>query len=95
MEIDIESKEFLKDINEFHTAYRKKKGFVQNKIGKLVVRDAMSLTPPAPQLRLWLVVVSFGVQVVEGVGLVAFNFEYFTFLAAAFTEEVGDFGLLT
>ena len=36
-----------------------------------------------------------GVQVVEGVGLVASSFEYFTFLAAAFTEEVGDFGLLS
>ena len=32
-----------------------------------------------------------GVQVVEGVGLVASSFQFFTRFAAVFTEEVGDF----
>ena len=32
-----------------------------------------------------------GVQVVEGVGLVASGFQFFTRLAAVFAEEVGDF----
>ena len=40
------------------------------------------------------VVVSFCVQVVEGVGLVAFSFQFFTCLAAVFAEEVGDFGMI-
>ena len=31
-----------------------------------------------------------GVQVVEGVGLVASGFQFFTRLAAVFAEEVGD-----
>ena len=31
-----------------------------------------------------------GVQVVEGVGLVPFNFQSFTRLAAVFAEEVGN-----
>ena len=33
-----------------------------------------------------------GVQVVEGVGLVASGFQFFTPLAAVFAEEVGCFG---
>ena len=33
-----------------------------------------------------------GVQVVEGVVSFPFSFEYFTFLATVFAEEVGDFG---
>ena len=41
------------------------------------------------------VVVSFCGQVVEGFGLVAFSFEYFTFLAAVFTKEFDDFGSST
>ena len=31
-----------------------------------------------------------GVQVVEGVGLVAFSFQFFTRLAAVFSEKVGE-----
>jgi len=31
-----------------------------------------------------------GVQVVEGVGLIAFSFQFFSRLAAVFAEEVGD-----
>ena len=46
MKIDIETKEFLKAINDFRTASRKKTGSVLKQVGKLVVRDAMSLTPP-------------------------------------------------
>ena len=46
MKIDIETKEFLKAINDFRTASRKKTGSVLMQVGKLVVRDAMSLTPP-------------------------------------------------
>ena len=46
IKIDIESKEFLKAINDFRTASRKKTGSVLKQVGKLVVRDAMSLTPP-------------------------------------------------
>ena len=45
MKIDIETKEFLKAINDFRTASRKKTGSVLKQVGKLVVRDAMSLTP--------------------------------------------------
>ena len=52
MKIDIETKEFLKAINDFRTASRKKTGTVLKQVGKLVVRDAMSLTPPAQHLRL-------------------------------------------
>ena len=48
--------------------------------------------PTASQLRLLLVVVSFCVQVVEGVGLVASGFQFFTRLATVSAEEVGDFG---
>ena len=46
MKIDIETKEFLKANNDFRTASRKKTGSVLKQVGKLVVRDAMSLTPP-------------------------------------------------
>ena len=46
MKIDIKTKEFLKAINDFRTASRKKTGSVLKQVGKLVVRDAMSLTPP-------------------------------------------------
>jgi hypothetical protein len=35
-----------------------------------------------------------GVQVVEGVGLVASGLQFFTRLAAVFAEEVGDFGFV-
>jgi len=34
-----------------------------------------------------------GVQVVEGVGLVASGFQFLLGLAAVFAEEVGDFGM--
>ena len=51
MKIDIEAKEFLKAINDFRTASRKKTGSVLKQVGKLVVRDAMSLTPPNDQAR--------------------------------------------
>ena len=34
------------------------------------------------------------VQVVEGVGLVASGFQFFTRLAAMFAEKVGDFGFV-
>ena len=34
------------------------------------------------------------VQVVERVGLVAYNLQFFTRLAAVFAEEVGDFGFI-
>ena len=40
-------------------------------------------TPPAPRLRLLLVVVSF-----------PFSFQFFTRLAAVFAEEVGDFTVI-
>jgi len=36
---------------------------------------------------------SEGVQVVEGVGLVASSFQFFTCLAAVFAEKVSDFGM--
>ena len=42
----LEIKEFLTAINKFRTASRKKTGSVLKEVGKLVVRDAMSLTPP-------------------------------------------------
>ena len=42
----LEIKDFLKAINEFRTATRRKTGSVLKQVGKLVVRDAMSLTPP-------------------------------------------------
>ena len=42
----LEIEEFLKAINEFRKASRKKTGSVLKQVGKLVVRDAMSLTPP-------------------------------------------------
>ena len=44
MKADLEIKEFLKAINEFRTASRKKTGSVLKQVGKLEVRDAMSLT---------------------------------------------------
>ncbi len=46
MKAELEIKNFLKAINEFRTASRKKTGSVLKQVGKLVVRDAMSLTPP-------------------------------------------------
>jgi hypothetical protein len=42
----LEIKEFLTAINKFRTASRKKTGAVLKEVAKLVVRDAMSLTPP-------------------------------------------------
>ena len=35
-----------------------------------------------------------GVQVVEGVGLIASSFQFFTRLPAVFAEEVGGFGVV-
>jgi hypothetical protein len=46
MKAELDIKPFLKAINEFRTASRKKTGSVLKQVGKLVVRDAMSLTPP-------------------------------------------------
>ena len=46
MKAELDIKPFLKAINEFRTASRKKTGTVLKQVGKLVVRDAMSLTPP-------------------------------------------------
>jgi hypothetical protein len=46
MKVELEIKPFLKAINEFRTASRKKTGWVLKSVAKLVVRDAMSLTPP-------------------------------------------------
>jgi len=34
-----------------------------------------------------------GVQVVEGVGLVASDFQFLTRLAAVFAQEVGEYGI--
>ena len=45
MKIDIETKEFLKAINNFCTASWKKTNSVLKQVGKLVVRGAMLLTP--------------------------------------------------
>jgi hypothetical protein len=45
MKAELDIKPFLKAINEFRTASRKKTGSVLKQIGKLEVRDAMSLTP--------------------------------------------------
>ena len=55
MKIDIETKEFLKAINDFRTASRKKTGSVLKQVGKLVVRDAMLLTPHNDMNRVELV----------------------------------------
>jgi len=46
MKAELDIKPFLKAIREFRTATRKKTGAVLKEVGKLVVRDAMSLTPP-------------------------------------------------
>ena len=46
MKAELDIKPFLKAIREFRTASRKKTGSVLKQVGKLVVRDAMSLTPP-------------------------------------------------
>ena len=46
MKAELDIKPFLKAINAFRTASRKKTGTVLKQVGKLVVRDAMSLTPP-------------------------------------------------
>jgi len=46
MKAELEIKPFLKAINAFRTASRKKTGSVLKEVAKLVVRDAMSLTPP-------------------------------------------------
>ena len=52
-------------------------------------------TPQPARLRLLLVGgVSFGVQVVEWVGLVASGFQFLLGLAAVFAEEVGGFGFV-
>ena len=53
-----------------------------------------SLQSPAQRLRLLLVGgVSFSVQVVERVGLVASGFQFFSRLAAVFVQEVGGLPL--
>ena len=46
MKAELDIKPFLKAINKFRTASRKKTGSVLKEVAKLVVRDAMSLTPP-------------------------------------------------
>jgi len=73
MKIDIETKEFLKAINDFRTASRKKTGSVLKQVGKLVVRDAMLLTPPNAKNTRELVSVASG-------------FQFFSCLAAVFAK---------
>jgi hypothetical protein len=46
LRVKFETKAFLKAINNFRTATRRKTGSVLKEVGKLVVRDAMSLSPP-------------------------------------------------
>ena len=46
MKAEVDIKPFLKAIRDFRAATRKKTGSVLKQVGKLVVRDAMSLTPP-------------------------------------------------
>ena len=46
MKAELDIKPFLKAINAFRTASRGKTGKVLKDVAKLVVRDAMSLTPP-------------------------------------------------
>ena len=61
------------------------------------MRRQCQFTVKRPEKRVVLTVAAeqqpCGVQVVERVGLVPFNFQFSTRLAAVFADEVGGFGL--